>query len=72
LTTDNASAEKANALISEYDQYYQTLVEMDDDKGWASKLKYYLKDRPADVLKETDIVQWWQVCSYSIPSIYFM
>jgi hypothetical protein len=72
LTTDNASAEKANALISEYDQYYQTLVEMDDDKGWASELKHYLKDRPADVLKETDIVQWWQVCSYSISSIYFM
>jgi hypothetical protein len=68
-TNDNASAEKANTLISEYDRYRQTLVEMDDDKGWAYELRCY---RPADVLKETDIAQWWQVCSYPISSIYFM
>jgi hypothetical protein len=60
-TADNAGAEKA--LISEYDRYHQTLVEMDDDEGWASELRRYLKDRPADVSKETDIVQWWQVCT---------
>jgi SNF2 family DNA or RNA helicase len=70
LTADNAGAEKA--LISEYDRYRQTLVDMDDDEGWASELRRYLKDRPADVLKETDIVKWWQVCSYLLSSICFM
>jgi hypothetical protein len=60
-TADNTGAEKA--LISEYDQYRQTLVDMDDNEGWASELRRYLKDRPVDVSKETDIVQWWQVCS---------
>jgi len=60
-TADNAGTEKA--LISKYDQYCQMLVEMDDNEGWASELRHYLKDRPVDVLKETDIVQWWQVCT---------
>jgi hypothetical protein len=69
-TADNAGAEKA--LISEYDRYRQTLVDMDDDEGWASELRRYLKDRPADVSKETDIVKWWQVCSYLLSSIRFM
>jgi hypothetical protein len=60
-TADNAGAEKA--LISEYDRYRRTLVDMDDNEGWASELRRYLKDRPVDVSKETDIVQWWQVHS---------
>jgi len=25
----------------------------------AAELRYYLKDMPADVTKETDIVEWW-------------
>ena len=69
-TADNAGTEKV--LVSEYDQYRQTLVDMDDDEGWVSELRRYLKDRPVDVSKETDVVQWWQVHSYPHFSICFM
>ena len=69
-TADNAGTEKV--LVSEYDQYHQTLVDMDDDEGWASELRRYLKDRLVDVSKETDVVQWWQVRSYPRFSICFM
>lgn len=57
-------------ILSEYDRYRQLLVEKDDDEGWASELRRYLKARPADVTKDTDIIQWWQVHSFhSITSI---
>lgn len=58
--------EKGNTIISEYDRYRQSLVNKDDDEGWNSELRRYLKDRPADVKKDTDIVQWWQVCSFHL------
>lgn len=48
-------------LTSEFDRYRQSLVDIDDDEGWASELRRYLKDRPADVTKNTNIVTWWQV-----------
>jgi hypothetical protein len=47
-------------LSSKYEHYRQTLLETEDDEGWSSELRWYLKDRPADVTKGTDIVKWWQ------------
>jgi IMP cyclohydrolase len=47
-------------LSSEYKRYCQTLLETEDGEGWSSELRRYLKDRPADVTKGTDIVKWWQ------------
>jgi hypothetical protein len=55
---------KENSNISEYDQYRRTLVNKDDDEGWNSEYRRYLKDRPANVKKDTDIVRWWQVCLF--------
>jgi hypothetical protein len=49
------------SLGSEFDRYRLTLVAKDDDEGWAAELRRYLKDMPADVTKDTDIVDWWQV-----------
>jgi hypothetical protein len=51
------------SLSSEYDRYHQKLVVINDNEGWAAELRRYLKERLADVTKDTDIVQWWQVCS---------
>lgn len=59
LTTPTQAG--AKELSSEFDRYHQSLVAMDDDEGWASELRRYLKDRPADVTKDTDIIIWWQV-----------
>lgn len=53
------------SLGSEFDRYRQTLIAKDDEEGWASELRRYLKEMPADVTKDTDIVEWWQVCSIS-------
>jgi hypothetical protein len=41
---------------------------MDDKEGWALELRQYLKDRPANVKKDTDIVQWWQASSFADPN----
>jgi hypothetical protein len=64
VTAENEIPEKANTILSEYDRYRQSLIQKDDNEGWASELRRYLKDRPADVTKDTDIVHWWQVCSF--------
>ena len=65
-STDTAAPtqEGSKALSSEFDRYRQTLVEIDDDEGWAAELRHYLKDRPADIMKHTDIVKWWQVSPF--------
>jgi hypothetical protein len=62
----NEEANELMALSSEYDRYRLSLVEKDDDEGWESELRRYLKDRPADVLKDTDIVEWWQVNDFPL------
>ena len=56
----NSATTSNNSIGSDYDRYRQTLV-ANNDKGWAAELRCYLKDMPADVTKETDIIEWWQV-----------
>lgn len=58
-----SSSQEERALSSEFDRYRQGLVDKDDleDEGWASELRRYLANRPADVTKQTNIVTWWQV-----------
>ena len=50
------------SLLSEFDRHRLALLSsQDEDEGWQSEMRQYLKDLPADVTKETDIVKWWQV-----------
>ena len=63
-TPSTAENEEPETILSEYDQYRQSLVNNDDDEGWISEYRRYLKDRPANVKKDTDIIQWWQVCPF--------
>jgi hypothetical protein len=51
-------------VLSEFDRFRLAHVTRDNEEGWASELRRYLKELPADVTKDTDIVKWWQVhCS---------
>jgi hAT family C-terminal dimerisation region len=56
-------------LSSKYDCYRQSLLQSDDGEGWSSELRRYLNDRPGDVTKDTDIVQWWQDHSALFPTL---
>lgn len=47
--------------LSDYDLYRQTLITDDNDEGWESELRRYLKEIPAHVSKDTDIVEHWSV-----------
>jgi hypothetical protein len=52
------------SILSEFDRHRLHLLSShDDDEGWQSEMHRYLKDLPADVSKDTDIVNWWQVCT---------
>jgi hypothetical protein len=61
-TPDSSGASgSTTSFLSEFDRHRQTLLTQEEDGGWAAELRRYLKDVPADVTKETDIVEWWQV-----------
>jgi hypothetical protein len=61
-STPATSAAASASVLSDYDRYRRTLVAEDDDFGWESELRRYLKDLPPDVTAETNIIEWWQVC----------
>jgi hypothetical protein len=61
LDPDIDDTGRSSQTLSDYDLYRQSLVTKDDNEGWASEKRRYLKDMPADVTKDTDIVEWWQV-----------
>ena len=63
---ENENPENDKTIISDYDRYRKSLVNKDDDEGWNSEYRCYLKDRPANVKKDTDIVKWWQVFSFHL------
>jgi hypothetical protein len=52
-----------DSILSDFDRHRLTLLSnRDEDEGWQSEMRRYLKDLPTDVTKDTDIVKWWQVC----------
>jgi hypothetical protein len=59
----------AKVLLSKYDRYHQSLLQMDDGEGWSSELRHYLNDRPGDVTNNTDIVKWWQDHAALFPTL---
>jgi len=53
-----------HSIFSEFDHHRLTLVSGQEGDGWRAELRQYLKDMPANVTKDTDIVEWWQVRSW--------
>lgn len=54
------------SCLSDFDRLRQTLVRQEEQVAemWSAELRRYLKDMPADVTKNTDIVKWWQASSF--------
>jgi hypothetical protein len=46
------------SILSEFDRHHLTLLSSQDK----DEVCQYLKDLPTDVMKDIDIVKWWQVC----------
>jgi hypothetical protein len=51
-----------NSMASDFDCHHCMLLSQDQEEGWEAELHRYLKDLPPNVTKDTDVVQWWQVC----------
>jgi len=54
---------ESDSILSDFDRHRLTLLS-GQEQGWQAELHRYLKDMPANVTKETDIMEWWQVCSW--------
>ena len=50
--------------LTDFDIHRRTLITQEENEGWAAELRRYLKDMPGNVSKETDIIEWWQVCYF--------
>jgi hypothetical protein len=60
-TPTQAPPPNNDSILSEYDRHRLTLLSGQEGEGWQAELRQYLKDMPANVTKDTDIVEWWQV-----------
>ena|ERR1700679_2437487 len=61
IPTNDEDIQVTASVLSDFDRYRRSLVAIEDDEGWQSELRRYLKDMPADVTAETDIIRYWQV-----------
>jgi hypothetical protein len=60
---NNLTPPSRESILSEFDRHRLALLSnQDEDEGWQSEMRRYLKDLPADVTKDTDILKWWEVC----------
>jgi hypothetical protein len=52
-----------DSLLSEFDRHRLLLVSrQNEDEGWQSEMRRYIKEIPRNITKDTDIVKWWEVC----------
>ncbi len=64
---------QGESVLSEFNWFCLGRVTWDSEEGWASELRHYLRHLPADVMKETDIVEWWQIwLSFPDPVLYWL
>jgi len=59
VTDDVADA----PVLSDFDKHRKQLLTDDAQEGWVLELRRYLSTMQADVTKDTDLVEWWQVRS---------
>ena len=58
IGADNITPPNNKSILSEFDCHYLNLLSNQaEDEGWQSEMCWYLKDLPADVTKDTDIVK---------------
>ena len=61
-------AAAAGLFVSDFDRHCLKLLVQGDEEGWMLELQRYLKDLPANIMKDTDILEWWSVSSLFLPS----
>ena len=61
--TDDAAEESS---LSEFDKHSKTLLANDAEEGWASELRRYLGSMQIDGKKDANIIEWWQVSTFSL------
>ena len=47
--------------LTNFNKHRETLLNDDQEEGWASELCRYLGTMQRDVTKDLDLVEWWQV-----------
>ncbi|KAF5374133.1 hypothetical protein D9615_008888 [Tricholomella constricta] len=68
-TNTSSSSTNQDSFLSEFDRHRLTLLSMDCDEEWQAELRRYLKDVPADVTRDTDIIAWWSEHAKIYPTL---
>jgi len=62
--TSNVAKPNEVSILSEFNCHRLTLLSSQaEDEGWEPEMHRYLKDLLVDVMKDTNIIKWWQVCA---------
>lgn len=64
-----AAQGESSTLASEYDRIRKSQMLAQGDEGWQAELRRYLKDFPADVSADTDLITWWQDNGHVYPTV---
>ena len=51
-----------DSITSKFDWHCLSLMSQEKHEGWEAESHWYLKELPTNVRKDSDILQWWQVC----------
>ena len=69
---ENGSA----SVLSDYNQYWLTLLSSKEHEGWEAELRRYEKDMPADVSPDMDVVKcggrYVTVCPYYTLQVFYL
>lgn len=68
--TSPAPNSDPSVTVSDFDKHRETLLSDDVEEGWKPELRRYLATMQRDIKKDTDIVEWWQVCYLFSKSYY--
>ncbi|KAG6809994.1 hypothetical protein H0H87_011389 [Tephrocybe sp. NHM501043] len=64
-----ATAQPTTAIVDDFDLHRRTLLTCEDSEGWQAELCRYLKDVPADISRDTNIVEYWQDHFHVYPTL---
>ncbi|KAM6501439.1 hypothetical protein JOM56_004453, partial [Amanita muscaria] len=63
-TSEAVPPQGSTSILSDFDRYREARlqeVDEEDEEGWEAEMRRYLKVVARNIMKESDIVEWWQV-----------
>ncbi|KIL55752.1 hypothetical protein M378DRAFT_90389 [Amanita muscaria Koide BX008] len=71
-TSEAVPPQGSTSILSDFDRYREARlqeVDEEDEEGWEAEMRRYLKVVARNIMKESDIVEWWQDNAGRFPTL---